>query len=229
MAFNEKLASRLRAAIAKRSTFTEKKMFGGLAIMVNDKMCCGVLEDDLVARIGPDNFAKAIKLKNVRPMDFTGKPMKGYVYVSPLGLRTAPALQKWVDMAFEFTQSLKQNPSRKRTTVAEIESEAAARSTPLSRLINFGPVTRAELESIGIRTFGDIEDLGWEEVCRRWVTHFPERLNVNAFMGIIATLEGMKWTKVTESEKAPARRLVNELRQELGLPPVKKPRKVRKN
>jgi TfoX/Sxy family transcriptional regulator of competence genes len=225
MAYDENLASRLRTAIAKRSAFTEKKMFGGLAIMVDEKMCCGVLENYLVARIGPDNFTQAIKLKNVRPMDFTGKPMKGYVYVNSKGLLTSPALQRWVDMAFEFTKSVKQKPSKKRVTVSEIESEAIARTTPLSRLINFGPVTRKELESIGISMFGHLEDLGWEEVCRRWVTQFPERLNVNAFTGIIATLEGMKWTKVTESEKAPARRLVNELRIEIGVPLVKKPRK----
>lgn len=109
----------------------------------------------------------------------------------------------------------------KRILISEIEDALERANTPLSRLINFGPVTLPEFEAIGIRTFGQLEELGWEEVCRRWVENFPERLNVNAFIGIIATFEGIPWTKISPSEKAQARRWVNELRREFGMPGAK--------
>jgi hypothetical protein len=83
--------------------------------------------------------------------------------------------------------------------------------------VNFGPVTLPEFHAMGLTTFGQLEDLGWEAVCRKWVEEFPERLNVNAFIGIIATLEGISWTKVSPSDRAQARRLVAKLKAEYGL------------
>jgi hypothetical protein len=93
--------------------------------------------------------------------------------------------------------------------------------TPLSQLVNFGPVTRPELEAIGVRTLGEMRKIGWEDVCRRWSENFPERLNVNAFIGVIATIEGIVWTKITDGQRAQATRLVNNLRSELNLPPTR--------
>ena len=90
----------------------------------------------------------------------------------------------------------------KRKTASQIEPLETARNTPLSRLVNFGPVTLPEFEAMGLKTFGQLEDLGWEEVCRKWVENFPERLNVNAFIGVIATLEGIAWTRVSASDRA---------------------------
>lgn len=115
----------------------------------------------------------------------------------------------------------------KRILVPKID-DSTNRKVPLSQLINFGPVTLAEFHSMGFATLDQLDALGWEEICRKWVQHFPERLNVAAFMGVIATLEGIPWTKVTEAEKAPARRLVNELRREYGMRPVKPARKKKK-
>lgn len=104
----------------------------------------------------------------------------------------------------------------KRIVISAIEDPEERARTALSKLVNFGPVTLPEFEAMGIRTFGQLEELGWEEVCRKWVENFPERLNVNAFIGVIATLEGISWTKVTASDRAKARRLVNVLRREYG-------------
>ncbi len=118
---------------------------------------------------------------------------------------------------------------KKRILISELDETSHRSSIALNRLVNLGPVTLSELEAIGISTYGQLEELGWEEVARKWVESYPERLNVMAFVAIIATLEGIPWTRVTESDKAKARRLVNELRNELGLPATKAtPRRKKK-
>lgn len=106
MAYNESLATRVRAMLARKKNFSERKMFGGIAFMLGGKMCCGVLKDELVARIGPDAYEHALQQSAVRPMDFTGRPMKGYVYVGLRVLRTADQLRKWVDQSVAFTATL---------------------------------------------------------------------------------------------------------------------------
>ena len=100
-------------------------------------------------------------------------------------------------------------------------------STPLKRIKNFGPVTLPELESMGLTTLEQLRAIGWEDVCRRWVEYYPERLNANAFLGVIASIEGIVWTRATSEHRALARQLVVELRSEYRRPPVKK--SVRKN
>jgi hypothetical protein len=102
-----------------------------------------------------------------------------------------------------------------------------SRPVPIRNVMNFGPVTASEFESIGIKTLQDLEALGFEESARRWVESFPERLCVSAFVGIVATLDGIKWTQVTDGQKSEARRLVNLMRSELGLPAVAAPAKKR--
>jgi hypothetical protein len=102
----------------------------------------------------------------------------------------------------------------KRKTISDLASTQNPRTVPLRDLINFGPVTLVEFETMGIRTFGQLEDLGFEAVCRKWVEHYPERLNVNAFIGVIATLEGISWTKVTSSDRSRAKNLVIKMKQE---------------
>ena len=101
MAFSERLAKRVRAHVS-RTEISEKKMFGGLAFLRNGKMFCGIVGDDLMVRVGPDRHEECLALSHVRPMDFTGKPMKGYVFVAPPGIRTAKALGRWIDMGLEF-------------------------------------------------------------------------------------------------------------------------------
>lgn len=88
--------------------------------------------------------------------------------------------------------------------------------TPLKDVVNFGPVTLPELRSVGITTVDQLERLGAEEVCRRWIERFPDRLNVNAIVGVVATLEGVPWTKVSPGGRSLARAIAAELRAVYG-------------
>ena len=106
MAYNLELAGRVRRQLAGLPGIVEKKMFGGLSFMVQDKMCCGVLNDDLVVRVGPDRYQEALVEPAARPMEFTGRPLKGMVYVAPEGLGTDDELKNWVDRCVSFVNSL---------------------------------------------------------------------------------------------------------------------------
>ena len=106
MAYNEDLADRMRDVLAHRNELTEKKMFGGLSFMLGGNMCCGIVKDDLVVRVGPDSYEKALAKPHARPMDFTGRPLKGMVYVGPEGYRTDEELKYWLDQALSFALSL---------------------------------------------------------------------------------------------------------------------------
>lgn len=117
MAYDEKLAQRVRVLLSDNKGYSEKKMFGGIAFLLNGRMCCGVLQDDLVARISADEYAAALGKPHVRPMDFTGRPMKGYVYVGPQALRSTRSLQAWLDRSVAFVVTLpEKKKSRKRPT-----------------------------------------------------------------------------------------------------------------
>ncbi len=106
MAYDEGLAERIRLVVDDRPGVTEKKMFGGLAFMLHDYMFCGVTNDELMARVGPDNYRSALSKPHVREMDFTGRPMKGYVFVEPAGVESDADLQYWVDLCAEFVLTL---------------------------------------------------------------------------------------------------------------------------
>ena len=88
-------------------------MFGGLAFMIDGKMCCGVLRDDLLVRVGPERNDVALAMPGARPMDFTGKVMAGYVFVAPAGYRTAAALRKWVGWGADFAAALPPKKGRR--------------------------------------------------------------------------------------------------------------------
>src|SRR3989338_4021991 len=98
MAYSEELAERERFALVDNNTVEEKKMMGGLTFMVNGKMCVGVLKDELMARIGPDAYEVALRRKGCREMNFTGKPMKGFVFVSSKGTGNKKDLDYWIDL-----------------------------------------------------------------------------------------------------------------------------------
>jgi len=106
MAYNEQLASRVRKALARQGGLYELKMFGGIAFMVRGYMCCGVVKDLLMVRVGPEGYEKALAKPYARPMDFTGRPLKGLVYVSPAGTRTDKGLSEWVKQATRFVRTL---------------------------------------------------------------------------------------------------------------------------
>jgi TfoX/Sxy family transcriptional regulator of competence genes len=106
MAYDEALAGRIRAFLARRQGVTERKMFGGVAFMLRGNMCCGALKKDLVVRVGPEYYPKALARPHVRPMDFTGRPLKGFVYVGPAGYRTDRALTRWIELGADYVASL---------------------------------------------------------------------------------------------------------------------------
>ncbi len=113
MAFDEHLADRVRDALAGEDGVTERKMFGGLAFMVDGHMACDIVGDDLMLRLGAEGAEDALERDHVRPMDFTGRPMTGMVYVAPAGLRGA-ALRPWVGRAVAFARSLPPKEPRRR-------------------------------------------------------------------------------------------------------------------
>lgn len=96
------------------------------------------------------------------------------------------------------------------------------KKTPLREVKNFGPVTLPEFEAMGFRYLQQLEEVGFEAVCRKWVSYFPERLNANAFLGVIATLEGVVWVDATPAMRAKAKHLASQLRNEFGIRKRKK-------
>ena len=106
MPYDEGLAERIRTQLREHSSVEEKKMFGGLCFMLANHMCCGIVGDTLMARVGPDNYKKCLARKNASEMDFTGKAMKGMVYVSPEGIATAANLANWLNICTSFVESL---------------------------------------------------------------------------------------------------------------------------
>lgn len=106
MPYDERLADRVRRLLARRRGVAERQMFGGLAFMVRGHMCCGVLKDNLVLRLGPERWERALARSHVRPMDFTGRPLTGFIYVRPEGYRTERFLKGWVSQAEEFVAAL---------------------------------------------------------------------------------------------------------------------------
>ena len=106
MAYNDALADRIRAIVGNGPGLSERKMFGGIAFMLNGNMFCGITRDDLMVRIGPDRFEQALASPAARPMDFTGRPSKGMVFVGPEGYATDEQLRGWVDQTLNYARSL---------------------------------------------------------------------------------------------------------------------------
>jgi TfoX/Sxy family transcriptional regulator of competence genes len=105
VAYDEGLAERTRAVLAAGDV-DERKMFGGLAFMVAGNMCCGIVGDDLMVRVGPEGYAAALAEPHAREMDFTGRAMRGMVYVDASGVADDDALESWVQRGLEYARSL---------------------------------------------------------------------------------------------------------------------------
>lgn len=97
MAYDKTLAARIRTALAATAGVTERKMFGGLCFLIDGRMCCGILQDEMIVRVAKGEQAALLQQPDVRVMDFTGRPMKGFVTVRRSGLRTPTALKRWID------------------------------------------------------------------------------------------------------------------------------------
>ncbi len=121
MAYDEFLADRARQILKEKSvSFSEKKMMGGLCFMVDEKMCFGMHVDKhsnsslLMARIGPDNYTKALEKEHCMEMNFTGRSMKGYVFVTEDGIDLDEDLESWIQLCLDFNPLAKS--SRKKTS-----------------------------------------------------------------------------------------------------------------
>ena len=106
MPYDERLADRVRTVLARQRGVSERRMFGGLAFLMRGHMVCGVLERDLMVRVGPEAYEAALARPHAREMDFTGRPLKGMVYVDAEGVRTARQLGVWIERGIRFIGSL---------------------------------------------------------------------------------------------------------------------------
>lgn len=106
MAFDERLAARIRTHLGKRTGLVEKKMFGGIAFLLKGNMCCGVHREALIVRLDPGETDRALAEPHARVFDLTGRPMKGWILVEPKGLATDAELGRWIDRAAKYAGSL---------------------------------------------------------------------------------------------------------------------------
>ncbi|WP_053991673.1 TfoX/Sxy family protein [Mangrovimonas sp. TPBH4] len=114
MAYDDFLAERIKTLLMEKQVpFEEKKMMGGLCYMVDGKMCLGVSKDKLMARIGPEIYDEALSKKGCREMDFTGRSMKGFVFVEPEGLDMEKDLEYWVQLCLDYNPEATSSKKRK--------------------------------------------------------------------------------------------------------------------
>lgn len=106
MAFDDKLAERIRRQLGKRRGLVKKKMFGGLAFLLNGNMCCGVHGQELIVRLSPEQTERALSQPHTRIFDLSGRPMKGWILVQSKGLTTEAALAKWIQTGVKYAASL---------------------------------------------------------------------------------------------------------------------------
>jgi len=106
VAYDEAFADRIRAVLGDDPGIDERKMFGGIAFLIDGNMFVGIANDDLMVRVGPDAWEEALDHPNTREMDFTGKPMRGYVYVDADGIAEEDDLRAWVERGLTFAGSL---------------------------------------------------------------------------------------------------------------------------
>ena len=132
MAYDEVLAERIRTALRGRDDVVEKRMFGGITFMVAGRMACGVVHDDLMVRVGPEGHDEAIAQPHARPMDFTGKPMQGMVYVAPAGVATDDALRSWVDRAVSVATAVAPRKRRDVGPFTTVRFRGRARSVRIT-------------------------------------------------------------------------------------------------
>lgn len=112
MAYDEVLADRVREALAREKGVGEIRMMGGLCFMIAGHMALGIVGDELMARVGPDRYNQVLGRLHAREMDFTGRPLKGFVFVAPAGIRTKRSLASWVAPAVAHAKTLPRKPAK---------------------------------------------------------------------------------------------------------------------
>jgi TfoX/Sxy family transcriptional regulator of competence genes len=121
VAYDEGLAERIRGVLDERSDVTERTMFGGLAFMVRGHMCVGIVKGELMVRVGPETYDELVERPHARRMDFTGRPMTGFLFVAPPGFERDADLERWVAHGLRYAASLPakdapvERPSRRKT------------------------------------------------------------------------------------------------------------------
>lgn len=106
MAYDEGLAERIRGLLEDRGKVSERRMFGGLAFLIRGHMTVGIVKEELMVRVGPETYPQVLREPNARAMDFTGRPMKGFVFVSAQGLDSDADLERWVERGVGYAASL---------------------------------------------------------------------------------------------------------------------------
>lgn len=117
MAYSELLADRVKQVLDDKDiTYETKKMMGGLCVMVDDKMCCGIVREEVMARIGPDAYEEALTKEGCKEMNFTGRKMKGYVFLEADATDMDEDLEYWVQLCLDFNPLAKSSKRKKKTT-----------------------------------------------------------------------------------------------------------------
>ncbi len=114
MPYNEDLADRIRQRLATLPNINEKEMMGGLTFMYNDKMCVGIIQDELMCRIDPTLHEESVKKMGCRTMDFTKRPMKGYVMINENGMKSQADFDYWINLALDFNKKAKSSKKKKK-------------------------------------------------------------------------------------------------------------------
>jgi len=115
MAFNEILANRIRERLIGLPNVKEKVMMGGLVFMVNDKMCVGIIKDEMMCRIDRSFHETAIEMRGCRTMDFTKRPMIGYVLIDETGMKTNAEFDYWINLCLDFNKYAKASKKKRKT------------------------------------------------------------------------------------------------------------------
>jgi len=113
MAYNQQLADRIRIFLQNLENIEEKEMMGGLAFLYNNKMCVGVIKDEMMCRIDPRLHDEVVEKNGCRTMDFTKRPMKGYIFVDETGMRNQKEFEYWIDLAISFNKFAKASKKKK--------------------------------------------------------------------------------------------------------------------
>jgi TfoX/Sxy family transcriptional regulator of competence genes len=114
MAYNEELANRIRESLQHYNNVEEKAMMGGLTFMVNDKMCVGIIKEEMMCRIDPELHETVIEKIGCRTMDFTKRPMKGYVMIDESGMKSKKEFDYWINLSLDFNKKAKSSKKKKK-------------------------------------------------------------------------------------------------------------------
>jgi len=115
VAYDEKLAARVRRLLRRKTGFSERQMFGGICFLLRGRMCCGVLGDQLIARVAPEEYAQALAAPHARVLDITGRPMKGFVVVLSKGCAADQVLRAWIARGLRVAAARPAKRRKKRT------------------------------------------------------------------------------------------------------------------